>query len=244
MSKETTRLSKKDRFILFYGILLGALLGALGNFVVSYYIEWQKIDFLEGSIWGVGYHVALYIFAGLCAVLTIAAFWYILSSEKKECQPQTEIEETEGEKQKTPLKLEKARLEEYRQLMGSLWSRARDYVTVQSILISGSLLAVTIALRSTDGIDKLTTSVVLIGAILLVILSGVYRQTTRKVNEIFWGRIHELERLLGIEVGNRGLYEKRMKCTGWYYWRKHIWNLVLGILFIIYLVALLGYLVY
>lgn len=229
MPNEVVRLSRKDRFILFYGILLGALFGALGNFVVSYYIEWQKSGFATESLWRTGYFIALLIFAAFCIVLGVVAFWYLLSGEEKEYRQQEE---------KTPLSKDKARSLEYQELARSVWNRGREYVTMQSILISGSLLAVSYVARNITQMNLMIVRAVLFGSILLILLAYILYYTTNKINIKFWKRIHRIENLIEIEVGHHGMYEE-IKSEGWFKLRRIIWDIILGSLLFFYVAALI-----
>jgi len=132
---------------------------------------------------------------------------------------------------------EHARTLEYQELTKSIWNRGRDYITLQSILISGSLLAVSYVARNITEMNLMIVRGVLFGSILLILLAYAFYYTTKKVNRLFWDRVDKLEDLIGIEVGHHGIYG-RIKKEKWFQLRRIIWDVILGILLFFYLLAL------
>lgn len=146
----------------------------------------------------------------------------------------------------TPLCKKDARIREYEVLNNSVWNRGRDHVTVQSILISGSLVAVSFVARNIESANPSTlmfTQVVLVGALSLIVFSCFFYYTTKKLNDKQWDRINEIERLLDIKVGHRGMYDE-IKSERWFRLRRKWWYVLFGSLFFFYLIILLLTFVY
>lgn len=128
-------------------------------------------------------------------------------------------------------------IEEYRELSEEVRHRGQEFATVQSILITGSLLAVTFALRESQQIGTLFTFSIILIAIFLVLSAGIMAYTTRQLDLIFMERIKVIENRIPIEVGHRGLGDKILG-TGWYKLRQKTWHVILLPLLIFYFSAL------
>jgi uncharacterized membrane protein len=128
-------------------------------------------------------------------------------------------------------------IEEYKELNEEVRHRGQEFATVQSILITGSLLAVTFALKEIQQIGRLFTFFIILVAIFLVISAGIMAYTTRRLDLIFMERIKAIENKIPIEAGHTGLGDKILG-TGWYKLRQKTWHLILLPLFIFYFSAL------
>lgn len=120
-------------------------------------------------------------------------------------------------------------MEEYRELTEEVRHRGQEYATVQSILITGSLLAVTFALRERGQLESFLVSGIIIIAILLVFSALFMYYTTRRLDVVFLKRIKEIEPQIPIEMGHRGLGDEILEMW-WYKVRKLIWPFILATL--------------
>ena len=124
-------------------------------------------------------------------------------------------------------------IEEYRQLTSAVARRASQYTTVQSLLISSSLVAVSIVF-SGQSIEDTVKPAFLIASILLVVLACAFAITTTAIDSMFWNRIHKIEGEVGIEVGHRLLYETVIKRTIAFRLRRLIWPAIFSSLLTFY----------
>lgn len=129
-------------------------------------------------------------------------------------------------------------VEEYRELTEEVRHRGQEYATVQSILITGSLLAVTFALRERGQLESFFVSGIIVIAILLVFSALFMYYTTRRLDMVFLKRIKEIEPQIPVEMGHRGLGEKILE-TWWYKMRQLIWPIILPVLLFYYVSAFL-----
>jgi hypothetical protein len=131
-------------------------------------------------------------------------------------------------------------IEEYRELNESIRNRGRQFAMVQSILISGSLLAVAFALRFLRDLDSPIVGCTLIIAILLVVFAWLMDFTTTRLDKIFFDRVHQIENdpLIKMEVGHHKLYEDKIKCSWWYFLRRLTWPAIFLTLLVSYITIL------
>jgi len=125
-------------------------------------------------------------------------------------------------------------LEEYRELNESIRHRGSMFATVQSILISGSLLAVTFALREPN-LDKLIDSGIFIVAIFFVVVAWLMHLTATRLDKLLFKRIHQIEQdpLVQMPYGHHKTYDD-IKDQWWYKLRRQTWNIVFWSLTIFY----------
>ena len=150
-----------------------------------------------------------------------------------------------------------ALLEEYRQLNEEVRNRGQTFALVQSILITSSILIFTTTLNHSTQIINvvlvnppppsliismlyyikssiLSSCISVLAAFSLVLIACLMEYTTRKLDDIFFERIHELEEQLSIIGGHHMLREKIKK--EWYYkLRRALWPLIFTTLLLYYL---------
>jgi len=179
---------------------------------------------------------------GLCFILAILAVLVNFARPKRrkateETPNGKKSQVLEKNEKETPLDKKKARLVEYGELTKSTWNRGRDYLMLQSILVSGSLLAVSYVARNITEMNLMIARGVLFGSILLILLAYVFYYTTEKIDNKYWDSIHKIEHLIGIEVGHHGLRDQIEK-EWWFRLRKLNWDVILGTLGFFYALAL------
>ena len=123
--------------------------------------------------------------------------------------------------------------EEYRQLVEEVRHRGLEHGTVQSILVTGSLLAVIYALQSNKELGRIFTALIIVIAIGLVVFASVMYCTTKKLDDLFTTRIKQIEPKIPIEKGYRGLSQDILN-ERWYKVRRGIWPSVFTFLVIFY----------
>lgn len=124
--------------------------------------------------------------------------------------------------------------EEYRELTSAVARRGSQYATVESLLISGSLLAVSFVFSNIQFLEKAFVVTTLIASISLVFLAAALDITTTAIDSIFWSRIHQIEKEVEIEVGNRLLYSTEIKGKLWFKLRRIIWPAIFSSLLTFY----------
>lgn len=129
-------------------------------------------------------------------------------------------------------------IREYEELNDEVRHRGQEFGMVQSILVAGSLLAVTFALRESQQIGSLFAFSTILVGVFFVLSAGFMAFTSRKLDFIFMERIKALEARIPIEFGYRGLGDRILN-TWWYKLRKLTWVLVLTPLLVFYSFALI-----
>lgn len=142
-------------------------------------------------------------------------------------------------KRPTPLGVLKI---EYEELTETVRHRERQYITAQSILTSGSLIAVT-AIFGFFGKEisefVFVPKATLAGALFLIIMAWLIHIVTGKINKMFWNRIEKIEQQMGMRNGHHGLY-KKLKKKWWFKMRvRNLWHVIFSGLTFFYVVGLL-----
>jgi len=125
--------------------------------------------------------------------------------------------------------------EEYRQLAEEVRHRGLEHSTAQSILVTGSLLAVIYALQSSNELGRIFTALIIVIAIGLVLLALLMYYTTKKLDDLFMTRIKQIEPKIPIEKGYLGLSQDILN-KRWYKVRQGIWPFLFTFLLIFYII--------
>lgn len=104
----------------------------------------------------------------------------------------------------------------YKDLSEEVRHRGQMYATIQSIFITGSLLAVSFVLKDILKLHWVLVVGTLLVAFLLVYSAKTLYETTKKLDEIFFEHMRKLEDKMNIDEGRSWLFDNKIKCTPWY----------------------------
>ncbi len=147
--------------------------------------------------------------------------------------------EYKDEKQVTEEKTDSNLELEYKELTEAIRHRGSQYLTLESILVSGAVVAVAALISTSDpnGIKSFIARGTLVAAILMIAIGWIFHFTTSNLDEIYWTRVHDIEKQLGIQ-GHRMLYKEAIKKKWWFKLRKKSWQFIYPLLTFMFLLGL------
>jgi len=154
-------------------------------------------------------------------------------------------ETLEKKKQVQPLVIgRKARISalkmEYRELTEAIRHRGRQYLLLESILISGALVATAALIRDPINDQPFVAKGTLVAAISMVIIGWLLHLTTGKLDKKFWARVHTIETQLGIQ-GHNKLYKEEIQKKWWFRLRTILWHSLFTILTFFFILGIAYY---
>jgi len=153
----------------------------------------------------------------------------IQSIRDKFISKKTEQKETKEERSKEEPKTS-SQIAEYRVLNEAVWRRGRCSLIVNSIVVSTTLAIVTFAISNRNDLgrnfflDLPNAGFVPLVSLILIVMAYLLWWTSKKLDNICYIRIHELEDELGIR-GNQWVHEQIRDKT-WFLFRGYIWHSV------------------
>lgn len=128
---------------------------------------------------------------------------------------------------------------EYKELTEAIRHRGNQYLTLKSILVSGAVVSVA-ALIGTSNIEAMRSFIAkgtLVAAFSMIVISWIFHFSTSKLDKIYWRRVHDIEKQVGIQ-GHNKLYTEEIENKLWFKLRKKSWEIIHGMLTFMFLLGI------
>jgi hypothetical protein len=131
---------------------------------------------------------------------------------------------------------------EYKELTEAIRHRGSQYLTLESILISGAVVAIAALISTTlesdpSGIKSFIGKGIWATATAMVVIGWVFHLTTSKLDKIYWTRVHDIEKTLGI-YGHHETYKGKIENKWWFTLRGGLWHFIYAMLTFLFLLGL------